>query len=81
MHRALLIFSIGYDWWSDNAAAQKLGLFSFNPFQAHCLPAQEKVLNVRFAVWVGVREHPVQLAGVFKERSMLCEEYMVLVGD
>lgn len=45
------------------------------------MPAQEKVLNVRFAFWVSVREHPVQLAGVFKERVMLSGEYTVLVGD
>lgn len=45
------------------------------------MPAQEKVLNVRLAFWAGVREHPVQLAGVFKEHLMLCGEYMVLVCD
>lgn len=43
--------------------------------------AQEKALNVRFAFWVNVREHPVQLAGVFKEHFMLWGEYMALGGD
>lgn len=53
----------------------------FNPLRARSMPAQEKVLNVRFAFWGSVREHPVQLAGVFKEHFMLCGEYMVLVSD
>lgn len=74
--------SIGHDRCSVNITPLfRRCLVLFNPLQAYSMPAQEKVLNVRFAFWVSVREHPVQLVGVFKEHFMLCGEYMVLVGD